>query len=156
MFPHRPVWTLDSFTAVAPALPEHFKRVLPTLVGGSIGNRLRERVMLGVAAENRAPYSKTVHGALGRLSGLSADEVHRLKEGGIEAADDAERLAVEYVRDLARRDFVGRDPDLYEELGQSFSDDERAAIESSAHVMNFFDRLSNLLVAPLEKLGGSA
>lgn len=152
MFPYRPVWTLDSLTAVAPALPEHFKRVLPTLVGASIGNRLRERVMLGVASENNALYCKTVHGAVGRLSGLSAEEVRRLKEGAIEASDDAERLAVEFARDLARRDFIGRNGELYDELGQQFTEEERAAIESSAHVMNFFNRLSNLLVTPLEKL----
>jgi len=151
----RPVWDLDSFAAVAPKLPRHFRRVLPSLVGLSIGHRLREQVMLGVAGVNQAPYCKAVHGVVGRLSGIPGSEVERLKSGEAAVADPDAKVAVEYAIDLARRNFIGRDPDLYTELAQSYSAAERDAIEASAHVMNFFNRASNLLVAPLDKLAHS-
>jgi len=40
--------------------------------------------------------------------------------------------------------------------GPEHFDAYRAAIESSAHVMNFFNRLSNLLVVPFERDAGQA
>ncbi len=150
----KPIWTLASLAAAAPGLPGHLRRVLPTLVGRPISHGLRERLMLAVAAENRCWYCQTAHRAFGGAVGVPPAETQRLLLGDDAGRPEGERLALAFVRDLARRGFRSRDEALWEGLAAHWSPVERDAIESTAHVMNFANRFGNTFDAARERLRG--
>jgi AhpD family alkylhydroperoxidase len=149
----KPVWTLRTLLAALPAVPGDLLRVAPTLAGRSIGNALRERLMLAVAAENRCRYCKAAHGAFGRLAGLTPAEVEAILDDR-EFADrpEGERLAVAYVRDLARRGFASRDEALRRRLAEHGYEPE--VIEATARLMNLANRAGNTFDAGLCRLLG--
>lgn len=148
----KPIWTLASLTRALPDMPRHLMRVLPTLVNRSLSNALRERIMLAVAAENRCSYCQMAHSALGRTSGLDDEEIRKILAGQDDDLPTRDRQALTFVRDLARRGFQGRDEALYHDLGRFFTDKERAAIEASAHIMNFANRFGNTFDAARARL----
>ena len=150
----KPVWTLRTLAGVLPELPGHLWRVAPTLAGRPISNALRERIMLAVAAENRCRYCQLAHSTMGRAAGESRAGIEAILAGDDSGLPEREALALAFARDLARRGFASRDPDLWTRLGQCFSDAERAAIESTAHAMNFANRFGNTFDEALGRLGG--
>jgi len=150
----KPTWTLRALAAAAPPLVGHLARVAPTLLDRPIPATLRERIMLAVATENRCFYCRTAHRVLGEAAGVPAPDVRRLLDGETPARSEGERLALAFVRDLARRGFQSRDEALWEALGAHWSPVERAAIESAAHVMNLANRFGNTFDAALARLRG--
>jgi AhpD family alkylhydroperoxidase len=150
----KPIWTLRRLARVLPDLPGHLGRVAPTILGRPITNALRERVMLAVAAENRCRYCQIAHGVMGEAAGESRAEVATILAGDDSGLEPREALALAFARDLARRGFASRDEALWARLGEQFSAEERDAIESTAHVMNFANRFGNTFDAALSRLGG--
>lgn len=149
----KPTWTLAGLARALPGLPRHLAHVLPTVVDRPISARLREKVMLAVAAENRCVYCQLAHAAFGRSAGLPEDEI-RAVLGGDDGPDAAEALALAYARDLARRGFASRDERLRERLGAVLGEAARDAVESTAHVMNLANRFGNTFDAGVEALRG--
>jgi AhpD family alkylhydroperoxidase len=151
---NKPIWTLPALTREIREIPGHLWRVLPTLLGRPIDARLRERIMLAVAGENRCVYCQAAHGALGRAAGLSRQEVSAIVAGVDAGHGERESLALAFARDLARRGFASRDDVLWEALGRHFTDEEREAIEATARVMNFANRFGNTFDAARARLAG--
>ena len=150
----KPVWTLGELARVLPGMPPHLLRVLPTALGKPIDGALRERVMLAVAAENQCRYCQIAHRVFGEAEGLAPAEIDRVIDGRDEELNARDAAAVAFVRDLARRDFESRDEALFDGLLEHFSEAERAAIESSAHVMNFANRFGNTFDAAFVRSAG--
>jgi AhpD family alkylhydroperoxidase len=150
----KPIWTLRALAGVLPDLPRHLRRVAPTLIGRPISNALRERIMLAVAAENQCRYCQIAHSVMGEAVGESPERVATILAGLDEGLEDREALALAFARDLARRGFASRDEALWARLGERFSDEERAAIESTAHAMNFANRFGNTFDAALDRARG--
>jgi AhpD family alkylhydroperoxidase len=152
----KPVWTLSTLAREVRDLPPHLARVACTAAGRPISNALRERIMLAVAAENRCPYCQLAHGAIGQSAGLTEAEVASILAGRDDPSvgDPAERTALAFARDLARRDFAGRDEHLWGAMAEHYTDEQRAAIESSARVMNFANRFGNTFDATRERITG--
>jgi AhpD family alkylhydroperoxidase len=149
----KPTWTLAGLARVLPELPRHLGNVLPTVADHPITGRLREKIMLAVAAENRCVYCQVAHAAFGRSAGLPEDEI-RAVLAGEDGADATEALALAYARDLARRGFASRDERLRERLAEVLGAPARDAVESSAHVMNLANRFGNTFDAGLAALRG--
>lgn len=154
----KPTWTLKALLGVLPEMPSHMIRVAPTFFGRGrpISGALRERIMLAVAAENRCWYCQTAHATFGHAQGVSADEVAGILAGDEEelALPPGERAALAYARDLARRQFLSRNNTLYDALLADFTESERAAIESTAHLMNLANRFGNTFDAARARVGG--
>jgi AhpD family alkylhydroperoxidase len=150
----RPIWTSATLLAALGTLPRHLGRVAPTLIGKPIDGRLREMIMLAVATENRCWYCQTAHAAFGEASGLAPSDVDGLLAGSDEGRTAAERAALAYARDLARRGFASRDERLRNELGAHFDAAAVDAIESTAHVMNFANRFGNTFDAARHRATG--
>jgi AhpD family alkylhydroperoxidase len=143
----------------------HAARVACTELGWPISARLRERIMLAVATENRCDYCQLAHSVLGRAAGLAPVEIHRLLTGeagtaatadGAEdaPADPAEAAALAFVRDLARRDFQSRSETLWSALAEHYTPAQRDAILSTARVMNLANRFGNTFDAARARLAG--
>ena len=156
----KPVWTLKDLAKVAPSLLGHLRRFAPTLAGRGMSSAMRERIMLAVATQNRCRYCRAVHTALAEMAGLGQEEIDSLsrevpeRQPPFDSELTKDQLVVEYVRDLARRGFEERDPELWEELNRRFSTEERERLESVAHVMNFANRFGNTFDAFLARVKG--
>jgi AhpD family alkylhydroperoxidase len=152
----KPVWTLRSVVQELGRLPPHVARVARTAAGRPISSALRERIMLAVAAENRCIYCQLAHGAFGQSAGLAEAEVASILAGRDDPSvgEPAERAALAYARDRARRDFASRDEALWAALSAHYSDEQREAIESTARVMNFANRFGNTFDAARERVAG--
>ena len=150
----KPVWTLAALLGELPELPAHLGRVATTTVGYPITGRLRERIMLAVTAVNRCFYCRVAHTTFARSEGLTDGEIQEILAGADPAQDPGESTALAYVRDLARRGFSSRDEPLWERLLQYYSAPQRAAIDSSARVINLANRFGNTFDAARERLAG--
>jgi AhpD family alkylhydroperoxidase len=150
----KPVWTLPALAATLPSMPGHLARMLPTVLDVPISGKLRERIMLAVAAENRCRYCRVAHTALGRAVGLSPDEIDEILENRDASLPPGEALAVAYARDLARRGFLSHDQDLRARLAGLLGASRAEAVESTAHVMNFANRFGNTFDAAWTRLSG--
>lgn len=150
----KPVWTLGALLGELPELPTHLARVATTSLGHPISGRLRERVMLAVTAVNRCFYCRVAHTAFARSEGLSDGEIQDILAGVDPAEDAGESAALAYVRDLAHRGFASRDEVLWEQLRRYFTEGQRAAIDSSARVINVANRFGNTFDAARERLSG--
>jgi uncharacterized peroxidase-related enzyme len=78
------------------------------LAGGRLTTAQREQIALAVAGANACDYCASVHTAVGKGAGLSADELKRNLRGQSEDAQMAEILS--FARDVVRnRGMVGQD-----------------------------------------------
>ncbi len=150
----KPVWTLGALLGELPTMPAHLARVATTSLGHPITGELRERIMLAVTAVNRCFYCRVAHTAFARSEGLMDLEIQEILSGAERPQDPAENAALSYVRDLARRGFTTRDEDLWERLLQHYTEPQRAAIDSSARVINLANRCGNTFDAARERLSG--
>jgi len=150
----KPVWNLGRLTSALTGLPGQLARVAPSLAGKVLSGKLRERIMLAVAAENRCWYCQQAHSAIGRMVGLSPEEIEAIFLGADDVFDPRTRAALGFARDLARRGFESRDEDLYQSLLDHFSPAQAAAVEATAQVMNFFNRFGNTFDAARARLSG--
>jgi len=138
----KPTWTLQEFFSALPELPGHLLRILPTMVDIPISGTLRERIMLAVAAVNQCWVCKTTHSLVGRVVGIPHSEIKQIIQQG-QTADPQVADVLSYVCDMALRNFKGRDEAGYGQLRSYYSERQVAAIESSAHVINFANRFWN-------------
>ena len=150
----KPVWKLTDLSRAFWSLPVHAARVAPTVFDKSIGGKLREEIMLAVSGVNECWYCQTAHRVFARAEGLTDNEIEIILEGGEAGLDEAESVALEFVRDLARNGFKGRNEELYARMDGLFSEEEKRAIESTAHVINFANRFGNTFDAARTKLLG--
>lgn len=139
----KPVWTLRELLQIITTIPGHLKKVIPTQWNRPISSQLRERIMLAVASENRCVYCQTAHSVFGEGVGLKPADMRSIISGIDVSDDEGEKLALQYARDLARRQFKSLDESMYSGLDKYFSDKEKEAIHSSAHLMNFANRFGN-------------
>jgi AhpD family alkylhydroperoxidase len=153
----KPIWTLAALAQTLPAMPVHIRKVVPTLWGHPFSNAFRERLMIAVATINHCEYCQNAHKTLGQLAGVTKRQLKELVDESDENLPEGERVALTFVRDLARRGFASRDEALYSKLGTFYSDIQRETIESTARVMNFLNRMTNTFHATQARLtGGSA
>ncbi len=149
---HGPAWTPGGFVAELPRMPRQLFLVAGTVVDRPISNELRERLMLAVARENRCRHCMAAHARLGAASGIPHAEINAILDGTWKGNAPREAAALAYVRDLARREFEGRDEGLWSALDDYFTHPEKDAIQASASVMNFANRFMNGVDALLCRL----
>ncbi|MFH1436792.1 MAG: carboxymuconolactone decarboxylase family protein [Pseudomonadota bacterium] len=150
----KPVWTLTELARSLPSMPRHALRTLPTVMNMPISGRLRERIMLAVAAENRCRYCRIAHATFAEALDMSRGEISDIIKGSHEGLSACDAMALAYVRDLAMRDFKSKDATLRAKLHDCFTREQVNAIESSAVVMNFANRFGNTFDAALETATG--
>ena len=143
----KPTLTLSQLRRDLSSLPRWIVRLAPTLLGRGLSNRFREELMLAVTGENRCRYCQAVHTALGRASGLERAEVEAILAGQEGGRTEGERVALAYVRDLARRGFESRDEGLRERLRGCFDEETVEAIEATARAINLANRFGNTIDA---------
>ncbi len=104
----------------SPAALEGYLSLSGALAKGSLSAKQREQIGLTVGEANSCDYCVAAHSALGKMAGLTADQVRDARLGtAVDAKDDA--LARFTRKVVAERGHVG-DADLAELREQGFTD----------------------------------
>lgn len=112
------------------------------LATGKLPADLRERLALVVGEENGCGYCLAAHSSLGKMAGLSKDEVACARRG--EADDPKARAALQFARIVVRERGRVADSDVQQLREAGFDDGEIAEI--TAHVaLNLFTNYFNLV-----------
>jgi uncharacterized peroxidase-related enzyme len=129
--------------ANAPAVLDGYLQLSGALGHGTLPARAREQIALAVAQANRCDYCLAAHSAIGRMVGLTADQIRdsRLGTAVDPKADALVRFAIKVVN---TRGAVS-DGDLDEVRGAGFNDAAIAEVVANValHVFtNYFNRLA--------------
>ncbi|MGE3703621.1 MAG: carboxymuconolactone decarboxylase family protein [Hyphomicrobiaceae bacterium] len=149
--------TLDAVKAKLGVVPNIFKTMAqsPAVLNGYLGfsgaigsgklpAALREQIALAVAGQNACDYCASAHTALGKMAGLTADEMKRNLTGL--ASDPKAQAAVTFAgRIVASRGLVS-DAEVATVRAAGFSDEEIVEILGNV-VANIFTNYFNHLTA---------
>jgi AhpD family alkylhydroperoxidase len=107
-----------------------------------IGLPMRERIALHVSAINRCVVCSAVHGVVGRMAGLSNDEISAAGAEVEPGLDRRTRTALRYaeLRTTNREDAYPEDVESFERL---FEKAEREEVEAVVDFLTFFNHLNN-------------
>ena len=129
--------------ANSPAVLDGYLQLSGALGGGKLPARLREQIALAVSQANGCDYCLAAHSAIGRMVGLTAEEIRDSRLGGaVDVRDDAlVRFAVKVLQTRGRVS----DADLDDVREAGFGDD--AIAEVVAHVAlsvftNYFNNVA--------------
>ncbi len=130
--------------ANAPAVLDGYLQLSGALGKGTLPAKAREQIALAVAQANECDYCLAAHSTIGRMVGLTADQIRdsRLGTAVDPKADALIRFA---LRVLETRGQVG-DPDLDDVRGAGFDDAAIAEVVANValHVFtNYFNRMAD-------------
>lgn len=110
------------------------------LASGSLSAKLRERVSLAVSQKNGCDYCVAAHVALGKMNGLSADEIRDARRGSATCGrDDA---AVKFAVGLIEKQGNMTDKDLRLIRNAGYGDGELAELVALV-ALNIFTNYFN-------------
>lgn len=134
------------FTTMAqsPAALNGYLALSGALGTGRLSPALREQIALAVAGVNACDYCACAHAALGKLAGLSPEEIRRNLVGG--AADSKAQAAITFARTLVIARGVVGDMDLAAVKAAGYSDGEVLEILGNV-IVNLFTNYFNHVAA---------
>jgi uncharacterized peroxidase-related enzyme len=126
--------------ANSPAVLEAYLGFSGALAGGQLNPKLREKLALVIAQQNHCNYCLSAHTAIGKMIGLSHDQIVSGREGnGIDAKETA---ALSFAKRVLDTKGQIAESDLTEIRSAGFSDGDIAEI--IAHVaLNVFTNYFN-------------
>ena len=126
--------------ANAPQALEGYLSFSGALAQGVLPARMREQLALVIAETNGCDYCLAAHGAIGKIVGLSEQEVHDARQG--DAVDRKTEAALQFARKLVDDHGHVSDADVHRLRHAGFGDD--AITEVIAHVaLNTFTNYFN-------------
>jgi uncharacterized peroxidase-related enzyme len=138
--------TPNIFTTMAhaPAALEGYLGIATALAGGALSPKLREQIAVAVAGANGCDYCASAHTVLGKMAGVSEEELERNLGG--QSSDAKAAAALVFARQVIRTRGQVSDNDLAAVRQAGFSSEE--IIEIVAHVgMNIFTNYFNHVAA---------
>ena len=131
--------------ANSPAVANAYLGFSGALAGGSLPAALREKIALVVGQENSCDYCLSAHTAIGKMSGLSEDDILQARRGTASNSKDA--AAVEFARKLVANRGNVADADLEAVRNAGFGDGEIAEIVANV-ALNLFTNYFNHVTDP--------
>lgn len=137
--------------------PEIFATYLPYLGAvtgpGVVPQRTKELTSLVVASANHCRYSTSHRYRTAGLAGVRDDEVEALVDGRLDGFSPAERVAIEYARQLTvrpaavpyRRNPQAVDGELLDQLKATFSDEEIVELTANIALWNALTRFHRVM-----------
>lgn len=113
------------------------------LRGRHIGKRLRELIILHVSSVNGCPVCSRVHAVIGRMAGLSRDQIAQAR--GCEPSErlDVRTQNVLRYAELRTRGKESDDPEVVARLVASFTPAQVREIDTLVDFFTFANRLNN-------------
>lgn len=133
--------------ANSPAVLEAYLGLSGALAGGLLPAKLREQLALSVSEANGCEYCLAAHSALGKMAGLSEEDV--LESRGGESSDSKARAALSFAREVVENRGWVSDGDVEGLRSAGYGDGEIAEIV--AHVAlniftNYFNNVAQTVV----------
>ena len=110
------------------------------LAGGSLSNKQRELIALAVGEANRCDYCLAAHSALGKMAGLSADQIRDARQGS--AIDSKSDALIRFARQLVSERGHVSDEILQELRDRGFDDGDITEIVANV-ALNLFTNYFN-------------
>ena len=110
------------------------------LAGGSLSSALREQIALTVSEINGCDYCLAAHTAVGKMVGLSREQIHRSREAL--SGDSHEEAALQFAKAIVEKRGWVSDDDLAQVRQAGYSDGEIAEIVANV-VKNIFSNYFN-------------
>ncbi len=126
--------------ANSPAVLEAFLAFNGAIAGGSLSAKLREQIALAVAEANRCDYCLSAHAAIGRLVGLSDEQVLNSRRGS--SPDSKVAAALRFARTLVDKRGWVIDEDVTRLRVAGYGEAEIAEIVANV-VLNIFTKYFN-------------
>lgn len=131
--------------ANSPAVLEGYLGLSTALAGGLLTPKIREALALIVAQDNECGYCLSAHTALGKMVGLSPDEIALSREG--RSANEETAAALTFARQVLSTRGAIQESDLAAIRAAGFSDGE--ITEIIAHVAlnvltNYFNKAADV------------
>ena len=124
----------------SPAVLSSYLQFSGGLSGGSLNAKQRELIALAVGQSNECDYCLAAHSALGKMAGLSDEQITDARRG--ESVDSASAALLALATKLVRQQGHVSDADLEEVRAHGF--DDAAIAEVVAHVaLNIFTNYFN-------------
>lgn len=137
----------------------HYPRALKPIIDlyqaiakeSTIEPRLQELANLEVSRINRCDYCLAHHAQMGKMFGLSDEQVSALKNGNPDKGfTDKERVVIEYACQVTKNaEEVSED--LFKRLRSYFNDSQIVNLTLIIGLMNIFNRFNGALGVELEK-----
>lgn len=126
-----------------PEVLESFVPLYRAVTGpGAVERRLKELVYLAASYANECPYCTATHIAAGKRAGLTEEETRAVQVEQDHNLADAERVAVQYARELTR---TAAADDTLDALYEHFSNEQIVEITLVVAMANFTNRFNNAL-----------
>lgn len=124
----------------SPAALDAYLQFSGRLASGSLSSQQRERIALAVAEANQCDYCLAAHAALGKMAGLSADQIRDARQGSaVDSQSDALlRFVVTLVQQRGRVSSAG----LQELRDHGFNDAEITEVVANV-ALNLFTNYFN-------------
>jgi uncharacterized peroxidase-related enzyme len=131
--------------ANSPAVLEGYLGLSGALAGGLLKPKVREEIALVIAQENECDYCLSAHTAIGKMVGLTAEEIAQSREG--RSTDEHAAAALTFARRvLATRGAIS-ESDLAAVRTAGFSDGEIAEIIANVALnvlTNYFNKATEV------------
>lgn len=124
----------------SPAALEAYLQFSGGLSGGSLSNQQREQIALAVGETNQCDYCVAAHSALGKMAGLSTDQICDARRGS--AVDSKSDALIRFARKLVSERGHVSDEDLQELRGHGFSDGDLSEVVANV-ALNIFTNYFN-------------
>ena len=129
----------------SPAALEAYLQFSGGLAGGSLSNQQREQIALAVGEANQCDYCLAAHSALGKMAGLSPDQIRDARQGS--AVDVKSEALVRFARKLVNERGHVTAEDLQELRDQGFTDGDVAEVVANV-ALNIFTNYFNHVADP--------
>jgi uncharacterized peroxidase-related enzyme len=126
--------------ALSPAVLNGYLSFSGALGKGRLSQRLREQIALAVAEANGCDYCLSAHSAVGKMAGLSEEEIERNRSG--ESSDPRTEAALVFARKLVQERGWVQDDDLETVRSAGFDEGETAEIVANV-ALNLFTNYFN-------------
>ena len=130
--------------ANSPAVLESYLSFSGALAGGTLNAKLREQIALAVAEANRCEYCLSAHTAIGKMVGLSENDIQASRSS--QATDAKTDAALKFAHEIVVRRGELNQSDVQAVRKAGFADGEIAEIIANVAV-NIFTNYFNHIAA---------
>jgi uncharacterized peroxidase-related enzyme len=133
--------SMTGVMANSPAVLEGYLNFSGALAGGQLSAKLREQIALVTAQENHCNYCLSAHSAIGKMVGLSHEQVVASREA--KGQDDKTTAALKFAKQVLDNKGQVSESDLEAARAAGFSDGEIAEIIANV-ALNVFTNYFNI------------
>lgn len=121
----------------------HAMRHPLALRGKALGPKLREQVILRVSSLNSCTVCSAVHGAVARVGGLTAKEIHRARSPDADDAFDEDTKLLLHYAEIRTSNLESDFQDVVDAFERTFPAEVKREVRAIVDLFTFNNRFNN-------------